>query len=98
MKHGTPLSYGHGCRCPQCVLAVALRDQELRFLAREAAARRDAARQAVRQVIKADRLRTGELAVQCWCQERIVYVDAAVVQACRTGSCGLPGCNEEIVA
>lgn len=98
MSHGTPLRYGHGCRCTQCSLSVALRDQELKFLARMAAARRQVECQKARQVIKADRLRTGELAVTCWCEARIVYVNPEAVQAGRTGSCGLPECNEDRVA
>lgn len=95
-SHGTPLRYGQGCRCVQCILATALRDQELAALERQAATRRPATPR--RRTLKADRLRTGELAVDCWCGADVVFVQPEVVRALRTGSCGAAGCTEDVVA
>lgn len=80
-RHGTPLRYNNGCRCSGCILAMAKVD--------EAPAPRYA-----KSKVMSDRLRTGELAVECWCRLSIVYVHPQVVMACRTASCGRPGCVE----
>lgn len=33
----------------------------------------------------------------CWCRSATVWVPQATVLACRTGSCGLDGCDERII-
>jgi hypothetical protein len=37
------------------------------------------------------------LAVECWCRVDIVHVPQSEVTACRTRSCGRPGCNEKVM-
>ena len=79
--HGTPERYGAGCRCSGCILAMA-KAEEGRQRPRYAPSR-----------IVAERLRTGELAVECWCRQSVVYVAPSVIRNNLTESCGRPGCE-----
>lgn len=99
--HGTTLRYRAGCRCSCCVICEADRNNETRRHARAANARRITATRPRRHghlQVASHTLRTGELAVECWCQDRIVYVMPELVKAGRTGSCGAPGCTAALVA
>lgn len=40
-----------------------------------------------------NRVRTTDLAVECWCRTEIVHVEPSVVLACRTESCGRSWCK-----
>lgn len=42
--------------------------------------------------IRNARLPGDQLSIYCWCMAEIIYVPLAVVQACRTASCGRRGC------
>lgn len=102
--HGTVERYQDGCTCSACILAIARLDEAARVAAvldaldrgRATRSQRGLCRQ--RRAVSSHTLATGELAVDCWCRAAIVYVAPEVVRACRTGSCGLPGCDESAVA
>lgn len=104
-EHGTQERYGQGCTCTACVLGEAERENERRIRARRKTA--DHAR-TIRSARRRQRngyrqpmthtLATGELAVECWCHDRIVYVTPELVQRGLTGSCGAASCKEAIWA
>lgn len=103
--HGSESRYGEGCTCSACVLGEAEREHVRRMARWEENARHMNAVRAMKRTVRRGRLqvashqlRTGELAVLCWCGSRIVYVDPDIVQAIRTESCGARGCSEEAVA
>lgn len=80
--HGRTRYLKHKCRCEVCRRA----NREYRL----AYDRRPGGR------VQSER--DGELAVNCWCEASIQWVPLAEVQACRTRSCGAPGCSEERMA
>jgi hypothetical protein len=85
--HGTILRYRAGCRCTRCVLRAARDDQPRRQPARIVGLSPTAAARV------GHTLATGELAVECWCHQSVLYLPPADIQARRTGSCGRPGCH-----
>lgn len=87
-EHGTYERWLTGCSCAPCGTAKPPRRRRSVSTPHGIAPSR----------VRAHEKPNGDMAVECWCREAIVFVTPSDVREGRTGSCGLPDCRPKVSA